>query len=146
MAQFGQGFDPPNLVPKLQNTPKLQIPKSRNALGNLGDFLLHSHTLPLHEGNVVGCLPCLNLFMSVSPLSCHGLGCDPRLESQQLFVVMPKLKGTTLLRCTTCIQFALTALFLWLCKLISSRTFACEFALVPFRSFSTPSYPRNVTS
>jgi hypothetical protein len=64
----------------LQNAPKLQIPKSRNALGNLGDFLLHSHTLPLHKGNMVGCLPCLNLFMSVSPLSCHGSWLWPKVR------------------------------------------------------------------
>jgi hypothetical protein len=92
MAQFGQGFDPPNLVPKLQNTPNLQIPKSRNVVGNLGDFLLHSHTFPLHKGNMVGCLPCLNLFMSVSPLSWHGLVCDPRLRLQQLLCCYAKIE------------------------------------------------------
>ncbi len=92
MDQFGQGFDPPNLVPKLQNTPQLQIPKSRNALGNLEDFLLHSHTLPFHKGYVVGCLRCFNLFMNVSPLSCHGLGCDPRLGLQQLLCCYAKIE------------------------------------------------------
>jgi hypothetical protein len=33
---------------------------------------------------------------------------------------------------TTCFQLTLTAFFFWLCKLISSWTFACEFNLVPF--------------
>jgi len=57
MAQSGQGFDPPNLVPKLQNTPKLQIPKSRNALGDLGDFLLHFPHISSSQGERGWVLP-----------------------------------------------------------------------------------------